>query len=692
MPDQNLVKFLRKGLAHGTPKERLFEMLRKEGWQEADMKEAYSQAAGEQSSVMEGDAINELYVIREKLESLENKFSAQDERLHRLEQQMKSAPVPAALSQRAPTPTPESVSAPPAPSPFVREAEEEGLVAKTKQAIERKKVVGIDFEDILGGNWMVKIGVAALVLGVGFFFKLAFDNNWIGPTGRIILGMIGGFALLGAGEYWQKKYSQYAQILTGGGIAILYFTIYAAHAFYELPFFGSYAAFSYMALVTLVSGALALRYDKPTIAVVGILGGFFTPFMFVKTVNEFTLLIYTIILDGGILAICSLRNWRPLTIAGLAGSFALFWFWYDKYYTLEKVVTAEIFLTSVFLIFAFATILWQLLWKKKAVESDLFLMAANAGIYFAASYFLLSDHPKYTDWVGFFAFVVAAFYVVLAYLAFSRADRDFRLTLFLGAIALVLLTIAMPIQLNGNWITIAWAVEGLVLLWLGFYLASYHLRFGGLVVFVLAGLRLAFFDTRLSYDTDFIMFFNMRFLTFAICIAAFFAASYLYYRAREKIDTSERKVFPVLLLAGNFFTLWILTAEVISFFDEKIRVLHGGLQPRDMIFEQVRKTDYLAIKNLEHAKNFSISLLWAIYSIASIGIGILRHNRIIRLAGLVLFMVTIVKVFIVDVFSLGGTIYRVLSLVGLGIILVISGYLYQRYSARIKEFVKKEKM
>ncbi len=648
---------------------------------------------------------NELHLIRERMESLENKFSAQNERLNRLEEQMRSAP--RAPQQRVPAPTPENLSVPPPPPQFVPGAGEApltqrsyvgskaGMLLGAKRAVEEKEGKGIDFEHILGGNWMVKIGVAALVLGVGFFFKLAFDNNWIGPTGRIILGMIGGFALLGVGEYWQKKYSQYAQILTGGGIAILYFTIYAAHAFYELPFFGSYAAFSYMALVTLVSGALALRYDKPIIAIAGILGGFFAPLMFVKTVNEFTLLIYIIILDGGILAISSLRSWRPLTLLGLTGSFILYLYWHYAYYDTEKFATAEIFLTSVFFIFAFATILWQLLWKKKATDPDLILMIVNAVIYVGASYLLLSGHPVYKDWVGFFAFAVAAFYVILAYLAFSRADKDFRLTLFLGAIGLVLLTIALPLQirsmeLSGNWITIAWAVEGLVLLWLGFYLASYHLRFGGLAVFILAGLRLIFFDTRLSHDTDFIIFFNTRFLTFIICIAALFTASYLYYRAREKIHASERNVFPALLLAGNFFTLWILTSEVISFFDEKIRVLRSESQAiKQVIFERVQKADYTAIKNLEHAKNFSISALWAVYSITSIAIGILRRNRIIRLAGLALFMVTIVKVFILDVFSIGG-IYRVASLTSLGVILTISGYLYQRYSERIKEFMKKE--
>ena len=62
-----------------------------------------------------------------------------------------------------------------------------------------------DWERLLGRNWFAIIGAVALVVGIGFFLKLAFDNDWIGDTGRIVLGVVLGLSLLGVGEYSQRR-------------------------------------------------------------------------------------------------------------------------------------------------------------------------------------------------------------------------------------------------------------------------------------------------------------------------------------------------------------------------------------------------------------------------------------------------------------------------------------------------------
>ncbi len=606
---------------------------------------------------------------RSKLEQIEQRLQKHEQRIFDLERQVLEARIEKEKTEAA---------APPAPPP--PQAESLSPRFKETQAARQTAEPGkerIDWEHVLGGNWLVKVGVAALVLGVGFFFKLAFDNNWIGETGRIVLGLVGAFILVILGEYWQKRYPIYAQILTGGGVIILYFTIYAAYSFYGL--IGSVVAFGMMALVTLMAGLLALRYGTPTIAVIAILGGFLGPFVFAKVIAETTLIFYTLVLDVGILVLSSVRNWRPLTLIGLAGSLLLFFYWHNTFYTPEKLWLAEGFLTALFLIFAFATILWHLLWQKRAEPPDLALMSANAAGYFGISYVLM--RKDYGDWMGFFAFMLAIFYTALAYAAFSRSQKDFHLTLFLGGIAMVFLTIAMPIQLDGNWITIAWAAEGSVLVWLGFLLASYHLRVGGLAVFIFAIVRLLALDSRVRLS-DFTLFLNERFFTFGAGIGALLLTAYFYHLWQPKIREQERWVLPIILLLANFLTLWILSAETISFYDSRIADMRAV--PLNMIFE--RSVDYSAIRNLEHAKNFTLSVIWAAYSILLVILGILKRVRVLRIAGLALFWITIFKVFAVDVFGIGG-IFRVASLLSLGVILLMTGYLYHRYRDRIKEFL-----
>ena len=94
--------------------------------------------------------------------------------------------------------------------------------------------LSIDWENVLGRNWFAIVGAIALTVGVGFFLKLSFDNQWIGETGRIILGIAVGLALLGAGEFAERRYPLWAQPVTAGGIAVLYLSIYAGFALYDL--------------------------------------------------------------------------------------------------------------------------------------------------------------------------------------------------------------------------------------------------------------------------------------------------------------------------------------------------------------------------------------------------------------------------------------------------------------------------
>ena len=114
-----------------------------------------------------------------------------------------------------------------------------------------------------------------MVLGLGFFLKLSFDNNWIGDTGRILLGIAAGMALLGTGEYAQRRVPLWAQAVTAGGAAILYLSIYSAFALYQL--IRPEAALLFLAVVVGLAGLLAIRYESIVIGFLGIIGAFIAP-------------------------------------------------------------------------------------------------------------------------------------------------------------------------------------------------------------------------------------------------------------------------------------------------------------------------------------------------------------------------------------------------------------------------------
>ena len=646
-----------------------------------------------------------------------------------------------------------------------------------------------DWDWLFGGNWLARIGIVALIVGGGFFLKLAFDNDWIGETGRVVLGIVGGMALLGGGEYWQRRYPIWAQPLTGGGIAMLYLSIFAAFSLYDL--IPSVAAFGFFFLVTLTAAGLALKYEAMTIAILGIVGGFITPgllsvaafgFFFLETLDNLPdqrlLIAYVLVLDLGVLGLSTFRNWRWFTLLGLAGSLGLFWFWHDQ---LEpSLLLAQLGITFIFLIFMGATTLFHILWRRALQPGDQSLMVLNAAAYFGISYGLLFD--EFRAWMGGFTLLLSLLYVLLGYAVLVRSLEHVRLSFFALGIAVVFLTVAVPVQFGGPWISVAWAVEGAVLIWLSFSLRMYQLRVFGTLVFAAFAAYLLFIDTPDALGASFRPFLNVYTPAYAIAIVITYLVAYLLYREKEALNRWEEYLFPTFLVAGNLFltiampvqaegawvaVTWAVEAIVLVWLSFRLglyqlRLFSLGVfailvvrllafDTRDVDLETFRpiinlrflafavgiasmclaayllrlwrerlidvREEYLILAFLGVAnflmlwilsaeiissvdsetfdvdrairgdvKSLSLSILWAVYAGAAIVIGIVKRSRYIRLAGLALLAVPVIKLFAFDIFALEHG-YRVGAFMSLGGILVLGGFLYQRYSRAIRGFL-----
>ena len=605
--------------------------------------------------------------IEEEIRQLRELVVQINNRLDALEHRQREAPSPP-----RPVSLPATPAAPPVPS-AVTEREATPLPSEEVPPHRGRpaKVSEREWEQILGGSWLARIGVLALIIGVGFFLKFAFDNEWIGPTGRVILGIIVGLVMLGLGYYWQKRYPIMTRVLSGGGIAVLYLSIFASFAIYDLIHI--FVAVAFLLLVSVASAILALRYNSMALAIIGIIGAFFAPFIlgaFGKrgisaggTGQAVQLLAYVIVVDTGVLILSTFRNWRWFTLLALGCSLIAFGFWYAEFERDIGVATAETGITLIFLIFVGATSLFHIVWRHVPRAFDYILMMINAAAYLGISLGIMWDH--FRIWMGGFILLVALFYGALSYLSLKRSAENAKLSLFALAIALVFLSIAIPIQLGDTaWTTVVWAIEFVLLIWLSFTLRMPQLRNYGYVIFVAMAVRLLFFDTSINMGT-FQPILNERFLAFIVSIAATYLAAYILWRNRQTfpewgIPTST------LLIANNFFSLWILSFEVWNSFSSALRM-----------------AEPVAREGLRNAQNLSLTTVLAVYAVIGLVVGIVKRWRYVRLGALALLAVPIIKVFVYDVFKLEMG-YRIGAFVGLGLLLLVSAYLYQRYSKIIK--------
>ena len=503
-----------------------------------------------------------------------------------------------------------------------------------------------DLEAHIGGSWFNWIGIIAITFGVAFFLKYAFENQWIGPGGRVLLGFAAGVGFLVVGERLRARgLASYAYVLSGGGIMILYLSVYAAFRLYNL--IGQFPAFILMVAVTATAVLLAGRYNALPIAILGLIGGFLTPILLSTGVdNQIGLFSYIAMLDAGVLTLAYYKQWRSLNYMAFMATVLMQVGWMAAWYEPWKLWTTIFFLTFFFLIFSLLAILHNILRQRPARWLDITLIIVNATFYFGTSYALLNQE-NYGSWLGSFALVVSAFFVLLFYVAHSRHRQDRLLALsYLGA-AITFFTMAIAIQLDQHWVTIGWAIEGAVLTWIGLRAETNAPRYAALIVFTVAVLHWFGSDMRdFAYHADavFVPLLNRRAASCAVLVGTLAAAAWLYRRLGSGVEENERSTLIAShVLAANVLTLTLLSIDVNDYF-ERAKALASNTRMNTT--DAARSAEW---SRLEQGKQFALSALWSLYGAGALAVGIARKLKILRFAALALLAATTLKVLVLDI-------------------------------------------
>ncbi|MFC6996010.1 DUF2339 domain-containing protein [Rufibacter roseus] len=324
-----------------------------------------------------------------------------------------------------------------------------------------------DWEKFIGENLINKLGIVILVLGIGFFVKFAIDKDWISEIGRVAIGLLAGGALLGVAHRLRLQYSAFSSVLVGGGMAVLYFTI--AIAFHEYQLFGQTVAFLLMVAITGFTIFLSIAYDRLELAVVALIGGFGSPFM-VSTGegNYVVLFVFILILNLGILVLAYYKKWPLLNFIAYFFTIVLYGGW-----LMTRVVDtpsppyvgALVFATLFYLVFFLMNIIYNVKERQAFNAREMVSLLSNSAMYYAAGMYILAnvDGGAYQ---GLFTLGLAIFNFGFAYTLYRSQRADRNLVYLLIGLVLTFLSLTAPVQLEGNHITLFWALESVVLLWL----------------------------------------------------------------------------------------------------------------------------------------------------------------------------------------------------------------------------------
>ena len=675
--------------------------------------------------------------------------------------------------------------------PAVRTSKERtaAISANSHPPKEKKKR---DYEKIIGENWLNKIGIAILVIGIGFFVKYAIDQNWIGEVGRVAIGIGTGALLMGIAHYLRKKYRAFSSVLIGGGISVLYYTISIAYHDYTL--FSQKEAFAIMTGITLLSTVMAVIYNRKELAIIGLIGGFTSPFMVQgETGNYVAFFTYIAILNTGMLLLSFFKKWQIVSQLALGFTVIFFgtWMIMENMYDPRKGLYAIVFANIFFIQFLGANLTHNLIRKLRFNAWEFIQLSSITAFYYGGMMYLLNVvHISITP--SMFTLILSGFFTALTFISFAVKGTDKTLTHLLTGKAIAFTTLTGALIFEGNHMTEYWIIESVVLLIVGLRGKMKILTTTSFILIILASVGLIR-DWAIVYGDSLTLvpFWNNIFATGIIYIVGVLVSFIVINRVQSdeylvlpKTDYSTilgsllfGSIYFVFLLeihyqmenlsfeSGKHLVLWtyhlglILLAQFIARFRKSAlfktimfvissmaivaylilgqynnfqilkHVTSNGTQnvfywlhfalvigvllslfitrefSKTILPETKRRHYFYAAiwivglviatneldqiigyayagsfglsKVLSHTQAEGYTVLWGVYSFIVMIIGMKRKNRIMRILALILFAVTLFKLFALDIRNISEA-GKIIAFISLGVLLLVISFMYQK--------------
>ena len=661
-----------------------------------------------------------------------------------------------------------------------------------------------DLEKFIGENLANKIGIGVLVLGIGFFVKYAIDKEWINEIGRVFIGILSGGILLGIAHYLRKKFAAFSSVLVGGGIAVLYLTI--AIAFHEYQLFSQTAAFILTLVITSFSVVFSIGYNRIELAILAILGGFASPFM-VSTGegNYIVLFTYILVLDVGMLVLAYYKKWNLVNIVSYVFTLILFGSWLNANFESTQpsmIAGALIYATLFYFVFFGMNVINNIKERTTFEAMEFTMLISNTFLYYAAGMFILNNDITH-DFRGLFTALLGVFNFIFAFALYKNQRVDKNLVFLLIGLVLTFISLAAPVQLEGNYITLFWAAEAVLLFWLSQKSGIRLMKLGSVIVMSLMIISLLMDWNQIYYgylENKLNIILNKGYITSIIALVSvtityfllkketqeksesvqlyrtmltWFGTILLYasqllelryqlgesglsYSTQTVIIGTYNMLFMLGLLlterklslhaevkkAFSFWGIMAMVAYLIYYHNITVSARDGFLLyneeatgfifhyvliiiliavaflslPKIQALTEFNKSTlnlyswfyvfffvFLASAELDHTvlmiagattdsqyhiltQNHKIGfpILWGITSFLLIAIGLKTKKKHLRIISLTLFLVTLIKLFLVDIrgISEGG---KIAAFISLGVLLLVVSFMYQRLKKLLLE-------
>jgi uncharacterized membrane protein len=714
-----------------------------------------------------------------------------------------STAIPTTIKEKVPEKVIEFKETITAPVPAGRRTE---TGAVNNQRVAKPAARTASFEEFVGKNLASKIGILVTIVGIFIGARYAIEHQLVSPLVRVISGYVWGLVFMGVALKLKKKYEGYSSVLMGGGLCVLYFMTYIAWSFYNmLP---QLAAFGLMLLFTATIVYMAIWYNRIIIAHLGQVAAYAIPFLLSDDSGRYAMLFtYIAIVNAGILVLSFYKYWKSLFHVAFALTWLIYIAWFAFQYNDGLHFGMGVGFLLLFFIMFYATFLsYKLVKKEQFGLGDIYLLLSNAFVFYAIGYAMLEQHPSWDNMKGAFTVVNALIHLGVSLLIRKLKLADRALYYLVLGLVIVFAAIAVPVQFDGNWVTLLWTAEAVLLFVIGRtrQVAAYEKLAAPLTLLAAGSQAQDWINYNAGYNGPY-FFFNITFITALLVAGALGTITWFNYHKKWRITQKEKTLYqlffdfvvPALLLLACYFLFYV---DINQYFMDKEPVLEkmkpdaGFLELRhtvtnvQFLYTEVfiiallivyrrwirsewlvfpallgifflsiflvieilpssnnlladyfahRDTGYFgpwnivlrylilggmagvylmgsreistsmreptirkfwwlwmylvllvtisyeylnwaAVSGSDKQYKVGLSIIWGLYALALVIYGIWKKLKYIRLAAIVLFIATIIKLFVYDLAG-AGTITKTVSFISLGVILLLVSYLYNRY-------------
>ncbi|MGK0187811.1 MAG: putative membrane protein [Verrucomicrobiales bacterium] len=370
---------------------------------------------------------------------------------------------------------------------------------------------------------------------------------------------------------------------------------------------------------------------------------------------------FAALLLGSLLLFLARRNnITPLICAAFGGVFMVEAIWMLLHFTNQYAVLP----LGWFLLFNAAFTAVPIFLHPEARRTALpWIVSSLSGI---LHYFLIFGAIKSTWTIGIIGIVPALMAIppllILAHLVkeFSKtnAPNRNRVLAWTGGAALFFITLIAPVQFDREWLTVAWALEGVALIWLFQRVPHVGLKATGVTLLAIAFARLTLNPFVFDYHPRTgLPFLNWYLWVYGISAACCFTAGKFLQPPREKL--LGRSMQPLAFSSAVILTFYLLNIQIADFYSTGSRVA----------FEF----------SANFARDMTYSIAWALFAFPLLLAGFLRKLPACRYAGLALMSFTLLKLFLHDLNQL-NQLYRIGALLGVAVIVIAASVLYQKFA------------